>query len=915
MPEKQTRKNTKNLQLRAKMPLIARVLAIFALVGVIVAIGIGFYQAYGYKQFRMKGFPTELSEDVVAEVSGYERTETEGDVKKYYIKADKATTFADNHQEMENIYLQLFDEKGEKFDTITASKAVYVPKKDGTKNFTAYLAGEVNVATRDGLQIKTEQVTYTKETETVEAEETVEFSRENVSGKAFGALVKIKEKTLELLKDVEINAFGNSEEFSQIQSARITAGRALVNQLEEKIELNQDVFVSVTPNAGAGEMAQPSDIKTDKATVLFKEREIKQIDLNGNVYVYQKPTDKTPRWSKVHANRASVQINKEVKRLELFENVDIETTQNDSKPTRIKTNYALYEKDADRFELKNGVEIVTVEDNQPTRINASEAIYEQSNGRIYLNGNAEIVQGDNFIKGDKLTAELYPNKKLKTAHAFDNAFLRQTTPERTTEVSSNQLNATFNDSQQLQTANAIGASRAVLTPSQANDEYTRVSLSAPNAIRLNFQGAGLLQQMQTEGRTTILLNAPNNRADAANKKLTADTVKTVFSANGKDLSRAEAVGNAELYVEPLRASGENYKTTINAPRFDCDFFETGNNARSCAAGTKAKVVRVPTVPTNNRGNQTLVADRLNAAFNQATQDIEQMEAVGNTKFSELDRNGIAEKITFTNSDKIVRLRGGEPTVWDSRARAKANEIDWDTGNDKSVLRGKVSTTYYSQNQTGGATPFGDLKSPVFLTADEANFDHKAEKAVYSGNARAWQENNYVRADRLQLSQKEGTLYGEGTVQSVLYDAKQNVGGKRSDVPVYVSSNKIFYSKENRLLRYEGDVDIRQGTDRITAGIANVYLKNNNELSQTVAENNVVVTQPNRRATGDWAQYTADNETVVLRGNPARVEDAENGSSQSAQITVNMRTKNVVSEAKTPQTNTGRIRSVYKVKKP
>ncbi|MGC2238139.1 MAG: LPS export ABC transporter periplasmic protein LptC [Pyrinomonadaceae bacterium] len=916
MSEKQQRKNTKNLELRAKLPLIARVVAIFALVGVIIAIGIGFYQAYGYREFRMKGLKDiQLSQDVIAEVNGYERTETEGDVKKYFVKADKATTFADKHQEMENVYLQVFDETGEKFDTITAKKAIHIPAEDGTKNFTAYFSGEINIATRDALQIKTEQLAYTRATETVDAEEEIEFSRENVSGKAYGAIVKIKEKTLELLKDVEINTFGNgSDEFSKIQSARITAGHALVNQLEEKIDLNREVFVSVVPNGNAGELSQPTEINADNATARFKERELRQIDLNGNVFVYQKPTEKIAKWSKIRANRASAHINKEVKRLELFENVDIETTLNDSKPTKIKSNYALYEKDADRFELKNGVEIITVEDNQPTKINASEAIYEQANGRIFLNGNAEITQGSNYIKGDKLTAELFPNKKLKTAHAFGNGFIRQTTPERTTEISSDELNASFNDNQQLQIANSIGASSAVLIPARAED-YSKVTLSAPNAIRLNFFSNGLLQQMQTEGRTTILMNAPNNRADAANKKLIADAVKTTFNANGKDLAKAEAVGNAELFVEPLRASAENYRTTINAPRFDCDFFDTGNNARNCAAGVKAKVVRVPTVPAEKRGNQTLIADRLNASFNQASQDIEQMEAIGNTKFTELDRNGIADKIIFTNNDKIVRLRGGEPTVWDSQARAKAGEIDWDTGNDKSILRGKVSTTYYSQNQTGGATPFGDVKSPVFITAEEAQFDHRAETAVYSGNARAWQENNYVRADKLVLNQKEGKLYGEGTVQSVLYNAKQKNNNKSSDVPVYASSQKMFYSKDARQLRYEGDVDIRQGTDRITAGTASVFLKNNNELSQTIAENNVVVTQPNRRATGDWAQYTADTELVILRGNPARVEDGENGASQSAQITVNMRTKNVVSESKTTQTNTGRIRSVYKVKKP
>ena len=895
------------------MPKYFRVAAIFALAVTILIVGIGFYRARTKEDFRMKGLKEiQLSKDVIAIVNGYERTETEGDVKKYYIKADKATTFADNHQEMENIYLQVFDEKSDSFDTITAGKAIYVPATDGTKNFTAFFAGEIDVLTRDALQIKTEQATYNKETETIEAEESVEFSRENVSGKSFGAIAKIKEKTLELLKDVEINTVGGADEFAKIQNAKITSGHAFFNMPEEKIEFTENVNVNIIPNAGAGETSQPSEIKADKATAYFKEKQIKKINLDGNVFVFQKPTTKSPKWAKIYANRAVVEIEKEVKRLELFENVNIETTQNEAKPTRIKTGYALYEKDADKFTLNNDVEIITIESNQPLVITAADAIYEQKTGKIYLNGNAEITNAGNYIKGDKMTAELYPTKKLKIAYAFGNAFLRQTTTERTSEVSSNELNATFNENQQMQTANAVGASNAVLIP-VGNAEYTKVTLSAPNAIRLNFRDNGLLEQMQTDGRTTILLNAPNNKPDSANKKLTADAVKTILHANGRDLAKAEAVGNAELYIEPFRASAENYKTTINAPRFDCEFFDAGNNARNCTAQTKAKVVRVPTIPAENRGTQTLIADKLNALFNQATQDVERMEAAGNTKFSELDRNGIADQIVFTANDGTVRLRGGEPTVWNSSARAKANEIDWDTKNQKSFLRGKVGTTYYSQTQTGGATPFGNAKSPVFVTSDEAQFDHKAETAVFAGNARAWQENNYVRADKLLIQQKEGKLYGEGNVQSVLYDMKRTENGKTSNIPASASSQKIYYSKETRVLRYETDVDIRQGTDRITAGVANILLGVNNEFSKGVIENNVVVTQPNRRATGDWAQYTADNETIVLRGNPARVEDSENGAMQGAQLTVSMREKRVVSEGKTTQTNTGRTRSVYKVK--
>ena len=128
--------------------------------------------------------------------------------------------------------------------------------------------------------------------------------------------------------------------------------------------------------------------------------------------------------------------------------------------------------------------------------------------------------------------------------------------------------------------------------------------------------------------------------------MTADTVKTFFGADGKDIQRAEAVGNAELFVDPLRASAENYKTTINAPRFDCEFFPTGNNAKTCVAATKTKTVRVPTVAKDGRGNQTLVADKLSAFFNQQTKDVERFEASGSTKFTELDRNAIANHDHF-----------------------------------------------------------------------------------------------------------------------------------------------------------------------------------------------------------------------------------------------------------------------------
>jgi LPS export ABC transporter protein LptC/lipopolysaccharide transport protein LptA len=913
MPENKIKKNEiKKLERRARLPQVFRFSAIFALGLAIIGVGIAFYLNYGKEEFRMKGLKElKLSDKAVAEVQNYERRETEGYQLKYLIKADKAITFEDNHQELENVLLQVFDQSGEKFDKITANKAIYIPDEKKPKIFTTFFAGDVNIETRDNLNVKTEQLTYKKETEIADAEEFVEFSRENISGNSYGAIVNIQEKTLEMLKEVEINSNSkNSTPENQITRAKIKAGHGYFDQPAGKIEFSENVSINITPDTTSDDLSQPTDIKSNRATAYFIDKEINKIDLDGKVEIYQKPTDRVSKWTKTKANRAVAAIDKEVKRFELFENVDIETSSNDSKPTKIKSNYALYEKDADRFELKKGVEIITVENNQPTNIRSNEAIYEQLNGKIHLFGNAEITQGNNNLKGDKIIAQLDSEKNLKNVLTAGNSYLKQTTTDRTTEITANELNAIFGSDKNLEIANSKGSSRVILIPVKA-DEYSKITLFTPKEINLKFQ-TGLLKEMQTSGRTTISLHAPNNKPDAANKTLTADKVKTFLDKNGKDLTKAEAIGDAELIIQPLQVSPKNYLTTIKAPRFDCDFYP-GNNAKLCTATGNTNAIRVPTSEGKNRGKQNLTANRLEARFNQQTNDVEQYDAIGDAKFSELDRKGIADKITLTQSDEFVRLRGGEPTVWDSKARAKAGEIDWDTANEKSYLRGKVSTTYYSQSKTDGATPFGDQKSPVFITSNEANFDHPAQTGVYIGNARAWQENNYVRADKLILQEKEGKLYGEGSVQSLLYDAKRKENGRETSVPVYASSDKILYIDEKKYLRYENNVDIRQGSDRILAGVANVYLDKNNALKQTIAENNVVITQPTRKATGEYANYNALDETVILRGNPAKVEDRENGSTQGAQMTVLLREDRVINESKTAENNTGRIRTVYKVK--
>ncbi|MEP6925780.1 MAG: LPS export ABC transporter periplasmic protein LptC, partial [Pyrinomonadaceae bacterium] len=898
------RRRDRLVDLWAKLPLVLRVAAASALALSLVGIGIGYWRLRDNIPFVMKGQEPQLTMEVLSVVNGYERRVTNGDKLQMLLRADRETTFADKRHELDNIFLENYPENSEVPDRVTATKAVYKPDPANPENFTIAFSGNVNFETRDNLKAQTEQIVYDKQREFAETGALIKFSRDNISGSAVGARMNVKDKHLDLLNQVEINvaptgklAKNSLTDFGS-SAVKINSTRASFDQELAQFELQEGVNIIVTPQNSE---IVPTTIRAEKAVY---HKEAQKLDLSGDVEI-----------------------------VSASDNVTVLTATNQKSANPINSTV-------------------------PVTIRANAASYEQGSGKVHLNGNASVEQGGELMNGERITADLSKQKKLQNVSTKGDAFLRTASPERTTEINASEMNFKFDANQQIQLANAAGsvkvrsvsgdnaidltgASALILNFKPLKDksllekmtttgntnvnltaassaDYSNVQMLAPNSTEVLFAAQNdksVLKQMTTDGRTTVVMTAPQsqtNNPKATNKKIIADSLRLLWNAAGKDLNRAEAVGNAELYVFPLGSAPNLDKNSLFAARFDCDFYEIGNLARTFTASGKAKAILEPTVASPERGVRNLFADKMTASFERGTQAVESFNAVGNTKFNELDRNGVAESFVYTASDEIVRLRGGEPTVWDSRARLKAVNIDWKTRQQVTTLRGKVATTYYSQEQTGGSTPFAKVNSPVFIVSNDAEFNHVTGVAVYTGNARAWQENNFVRAEKLVLQRDTKSMFGEGAVQSALYNAKRRENGKETTVPVFAASDRMSYSDAQKLLRYESNVDIRQGTDRMMGGVAEVYLNAVNEVDKTVTQTNVVVTQPGRRATGDWAQYTAADEVIILRGNPATVEDAAQGGSTGRQISVYLRENRVEGQGGTTATAPGRVRSTHKI---
>ena len=900
------------LALRAQLPLILRSLAGFGLAGALVWAGVSYWRTRQEKPFRMESGVPQLSTEVTSRVEGLERRVMDGDRLQILVKAAVDVTYKDGHHELEQVYIEYYPKESEKADKIQADRATFLPggkeEFEGNEGAEILFNGHVKLENRDGIKAESEKLIYHQGQELAITDQPIAFSRENISGHAKGARLDAKHKKLELTGGVEINvAPGNGgNNGPQVgQPVKINSSRADFDETARTL-----IF---TGGATAQQSGQTLSGDTLTST-LNAQRRVQKIETRGNSYL-RANNQKGPA-SEVWAVNFDFFFNGEQKMERALAQQNVRLVNGPSEMRASATECWLANEKLTRALAKNGVQVT----NGPNRLQAAEVESwfdgEQRLDRSVSRGGVQINSDNGQLQAAEVDSFFDDEQRIVRSLARGGVTLRS----QKSELRASDLESWFDNEQRL--ARSIAKSKVTLTSGNAESD---VAVTGANYLEAGFAPQGrdsVIREAQLkDGRVVANFTTPKSRANdprAANKKLVANAINLKWQPNGQDLSGAEAIGKAELYVEPVRQQPDAERKKLFADRFDCDFYERDNLARNFVATGNADGYIEPLQPTKDKGVKHLTSRKMTAVFQRETQDVDRFDAAGDAKFQELERNGRAENISYTATDGMMRLRGGDPTVWDSRARVKGAELDSDTVKRVSYARGKTSTTYYSQEQTGGAAPFTKTKSPVFATAERSEFRHDEEVAIYTGDARLWQDDNFVRGESITLHNKVKRLDAQGSVQTMIYQAR-----KKNDLPTpaFATASSMWYQDAERQIHYEGNVDIRQNTDRITSGIADIYLakeKDRNEVERTVAQQNVVLTQPGRQGTGDWAQYTATDEVAILRGNPARVVDAENGTNEASRLTLYNRENRVVGDSQRgtgtggAQTS-GRVRATHKIK--
>src|SRR5688500_17550771 len=89
------------VDLRARVPAIARALALFLLIAGSIFVGVSYYKMRNNTPFRLRSEAPALSKEITSIINGYERRMTKDNRLYLWMRAARDVTYADGHHELE----------------------------------------------------------------------------------------------------------------------------------------------------------------------------------------------------------------------------------------------------------------------------------------------------------------------------------------------------------------------------------------------------------------------------------------------------------------------------------------------------------------------------------------------------------------------------------------------------------------------------------------------------------------------------------------------------------------------------------------------------------------------------------------------------------------------------------------------
>jgi lipopolysaccharide export system protein LptA len=383
-------------------------------------------------------------------------------------------------------------------------------------------------------------------------------------------------------------------------------------------------------------------------------------------------------------------------------------------------------------------------------------------------------------------------------------------------------------------------------------------------------------------------------------------------------------------------------TQITADKFTATFDSQGQLSQVHGAANARVLSSVP--PQNNvlQPDRVSTSDTIGALFRPGT-GIEAIVQQGHFTYGSGTQQAFADRARYTTADQVLTL-SGSPRIVDAAGMATtARTVRLNRATGDGFAEGDVKTSYSDlKPQPGGALLA--TSDPVHVTAQKMTAHSGLGAATYTGNARLWQNANVIQAPSLQFQKEQRTVIADAKGDQKVSTVLVGTDKKGNATPVTVTSGHLIYRDSERKAHFDGGVTVRGSDLTIAAKQMDVFLAQPSaktvearasspvqsqnsanaatggtpvapqsqnaglqttsaptatlgpaHLDKIIASGSVVITEPNRHATGEQLVYTASDDKFVLTGGPPSIFDAEHGKITAVSLTLFRRDGRVVVE--------------------
>jgi lipopolysaccharide export system protein LptA len=480
-------------------------------------------------------------------------------------------------------------------------------------------------------------------------------------------------------------------------------------------------------------------------------------------------------------------------------------------------------------------------------------------------------------------------------------------------------------------------------------------------VILDFAGRNQLQNVHAVDGVRLTQKAAAGNKPAAKDvatgpqdfELTAPIIDFTV-AQGHILQHAVTSGGAQITIAQAQVASAGsaqvspaQQTVVTAGKFQAQFAssEGRNHLASVHGAPNARIVN----STPGQPDRVSTSESVDAAFppQGGIDSITQQGNVAYTDGQPPDKRmqAWANSARYTPEDQMLVLTGS-PRVAKGGMATTAKTIHINRATGEALAQGDVKSTYSAlKEQPDGALLASS--SPIHVTAHSMTAHSTLGTALYTGNARLWQDANIIEAPTIQFDRDQRFVTAQGTpaqpVQTILVQSEkaqtekaraenspqaEKTGGQKTvkaaslarSSPISITAAKLTYADSERRVHYEGGVVAQAADFTASAKTADAYLLARSQtsnhqafagpgqLDRMVAQDDVVIQQPRRRVDGQKLVYTTADDKFVLTGGPPSIFDAEQGKITGVSLTFFRRDDRVLveGEASTPVVTQTRV---------